>query len=57
VAPFPQPALARTLLDHTLLGHGKVWIGGGSSRHMVAIAPGDLVRLTQATTADLVTPR
>jgi Cys-tRNA(Pro) deacylase len=56
VAPFPQRAVARTFIDRLLLQHGMVWIGGGSSSHMISIAPSDLVRLSGAQTADLVTP-
>jgi Cys-tRNA(Pro) deacylase len=55
VSPFPQAAIARTLVDRVLLQHTTVWIGGGSTTHMVAIAPADLVRLTEADAVDLVT--
>ena len=57
VAPFPQRAIALTLLDRLLLRNGKVWISGGSSLHMVVISPTDLAHLTRARTADLVVPR
>jgi Cys-tRNA(Pro) deacylase len=53
VAPFPAPERARVLLERELLQHDVVWVGAGSSRHMVGIAPGDVVRLTQADVADL----
>jgi prolyl-tRNA editing enzyme YbaK/EbsC (Cys-tRNA(Pro) deacylase) len=54
VAPFPLPGIERVFVDHTLLAHDVVWVGAGSSRHMAALAPGDLVRLTQARAVDAV---
>lgn len=57
VAPFPQRAVAMTLIDRLLLQHPRVWIGGGSSSHMVSLAPADLARLTGAKTADVVSAR
>jgi Cys-tRNA(Pro) deacylase len=57
VSPFPQRAIARTFIDRLLLPHPAVWIGGGSSSHMVSLAPSDLLRLTGAQPADLVAPR
>jgi prolyl-tRNA editing enzyme YbaK/EbsC (Cys-tRNA(Pro) deacylase) len=56
VAPFPTD-LTTVLMERTLLQHGVVWIGAGSSRHMAALSPVDLQRLARARTADLVTPR
>ena len=57
VAPFPQAAIALTLIDRVLLQHATVWIGGGSSTHLISISPPDLVRLTDAEPADLVASR
>jgi prolyl-tRNA editing enzyme YbaK/EbsC (Cys-tRNA(Pro) deacylase) len=57
VSPFPQQAVALTVIDRLLLQHGTVWIGGGSSAHMVSLAPSELARLTRARAADLVVPR
>jgi prolyl-tRNA editing enzyme YbaK/EbsC (Cys-tRNA(Pro) deacylase) len=54
VAPFPLPAIQGVFVDHTLLTHEVVWVGAGSSRHMAALAPGDLVRLTHARAIDAV---
>jgi len=48
VAPFPQRAIAQTLLDEALLGWDVVWIGAGTERHVAALAPGELQRLTRA---------
>jgi Cys-tRNA(Pro) deacylase len=57
VSPFPQQAIARTVIDRLLLQHGTVWIGGGSSSHLVSLSPAELARLTRAQAADLVVPR
>ena len=53
VAPFPAPGISQVLIASELLGHDRVWVGGGSERHMVGLSPVDLLRLTQARTADL----
>ena len=57
VAPFPLRAVMRTFLDRLLLQHAKVWIGAGSTSHLAALSPPDLLRLTGARPADLVSPR
>jgi Cys-tRNA(Pro) deacylase len=57
VAPFPQRAVARTVMERTFLQHTVVWIGAGSPAHMAAIGPGDLQRLANARLFDLVTRR
>jgi prolyl-tRNA editing enzyme YbaK/EbsC (Cys-tRNA(Pro) deacylase) len=56
VAPFPTD-LTTVLMERTLLQHGVVWIGAGSSRHMAVLSPVDLQRLSRARAADLVAPR
>ena len=53
VAPFPVPRVTRVLMERELLLHELVWAGAGSERHMVGLAPADLVRLTAAETVDL----
>jgi len=53
VAPFPAPPAARVVIDHELLRHETIWIGAGSARHVVGIAPADAVRLSSAEPADL----
>jgi Cys-tRNA(Pro) deacylase len=53
VAPFPAPATARVLIEHELLRHERIWIGAGSPRHVVGIAPPDAVRLSSAEPAEL----
>ncbi|RDI75296.1 hypothetical protein Gocc_1094 [Gaiella occulta] len=54
VAPFPLPLVERVLIEHTLLAHAVVWVGGGSEQHLVRLAPTELLRLTRAAVADLV---
>ena len=34
VAPFPQRAISRTLMDRSFLQHPFVWIGAGTELHM-----------------------
>jgi prolyl-tRNA editing enzyme YbaK/EbsC (Cys-tRNA(Pro) deacylase) len=53
VAPFPSPLVSRVLVERELLQHETIWAGAGSERHMVALAPADLARLTNAEPADL----
>ena len=54
VAPFPLPLVERVLIEQTLLVHERVWVGAGSTRHRVGIAPRDLVRLARAEPVDAV---
>ena len=53
VAPFPAPGVARTFIDRELLRAPTVWIGAGSPRHMAALSPLDVARLSGAEPADL----
>jgi prolyl-tRNA editing enzyme YbaK/EbsC (Cys-tRNA(Pro) deacylase) len=53
VAPFPQRAVARTLMDKDFFRHPLVWVGAGSAAHMAALPPGELQRLARATIFDL----
>jgi prolyl-tRNA editing enzyme YbaK/EbsC (Cys-tRNA(Pro) deacylase) len=54
VAPFPLPKIERLFIDRTLLTHRLVWIGAGSERHMAALSPAELVRLSRARPMDVV---
>jgi prolyl-tRNA editing enzyme YbaK/EbsC (Cys-tRNA(Pro) deacylase) len=54
VAPFPLSVVQEVFVDHLLLAHDVVWVGAGSTRHMAALAPADLVRVTSATAVDAV---
>jgi Cys-tRNA(Pro) deacylase len=52
VAPFPLPHVEHVFVDRALLTQPELWIGAGSSRHLAAIRPADLIRLAHATTVD-----
>ena len=54
VATFPHSDVATVLIDRTLLMHEVVWVGAGSTRHMPALAPADLVPLARARAVDAV---
>jgi prolyl-tRNA editing enzyme YbaK/EbsC (Cys-tRNA(Pro) deacylase) len=54
VAPFPLRRIDRVFVDRSLLALDRVWIGAGSTRHMAALAPADLVRLARAEPLDAV---
>ena len=54
VAPFPLPGVETVLVERSLLAHDLVWVGAGSRRHMAALAPADLVRLSRARAVDAV---
>jgi Cys-tRNA(Pro) deacylase len=54
VAPFPLPRVSRVLVDRLLLRHPTVWVGGGSERHLVAVSPAELMRLSRAEAVDAV---
>ena len=55
VAPFPLERVDRVLIERVLLAHDEVWIGAGSTRHMAVLPTRELVRLTKAAPADLIT--
>ena len=57
VAPFPLEQVEAVFLDRSLLGHPLVWIGAGSTRHMAALAPTELMRLARAEPMDAVEGR
>lgn len=54
VAPFPVKKIDRVFVERGLLALDRVWIGAGSTRHMAALAPADLVRLARADLVDAV---
>ena len=54
VAPFPLPGIEQVLMERTLLAHDTVWIGAGSTSHLVSLAPTDLLRLSRAEVMDAV---
>jgi prolyl-tRNA editing enzyme YbaK/EbsC (Cys-tRNA(Pro) deacylase) len=53
VAPFPQRAVAQSLIDRSLFRHPVVWIGAGTPRHMASLPPGELQRLSRARAVDI----
>jgi prolyl-tRNA editing enzyme YbaK/EbsC (Cys-tRNA(Pro) deacylase) len=54
VAPFPLERVPVVLVERTLLRHPIVWAGAGSERHLVALSPAELVRLTRGRVEDCV---
>jgi prolyl-tRNA editing enzyme YbaK/EbsC (Cys-tRNA(Pro) deacylase) len=54
VAPFPLVGIERIFIDRLLLQSDGVWVGAGSTRHMAVLPTPELIRLTRATPADLV---
>jgi prolyl-tRNA editing enzyme YbaK/EbsC (Cys-tRNA(Pro) deacylase) len=54
VAPFALSQTQPVLLERLLLRHRLVWCGAGSARHMTALAPAELQRLTGADIVDIV---
>jgi prolyl-tRNA editing enzyme YbaK/EbsC (Cys-tRNA(Pro) deacylase) len=57
VAPFPLPDVETVLMERDLLRHPIVWVGAGSTRHMVGLAPVELGRLARARPMDVVAER
>ena len=53
VPPFPY-AGSTIVLDSSLLTEPTVWLEAGSDRHVVGVAPSQLVRIIHAQTGDLV---
>ena len=56
VAPIGHPSPIRTLFDPALLTYATVWAAAGTPRAVFEIAPADLVRITQATSAAVTMP-
>jgi prolyl-tRNA editing enzyme YbaK/EbsC (Cys-tRNA(Pro) deacylase) len=54
VAPFPLERIDRVLIDRVLLVRDELWVGAGSTRHMAVLPTRELVRLTKAAPADLI---
>ncbi len=51
--PFPYTAAARVLIEQLLLGEATVSLEAGSVRHVLVLAPAQLIRLTGAAPADI----
>lgn len=54
VAPFGHLNPIRAFVDETLLGFAEVWAAAGTPRHIVAIAPAALTRMSGAAPADFI---
>ena len=54
VAPFPLPRVDGMVVERTLLSEPVLWVGAGSERHMAALSPTELLRLTRARPMDVV---
>ncbi len=54
VSPVGHLAPVTAYLDPRVLGFDTVWAAAGTPRHVFAIAPADLLRLTGARVADFV---
>jgi prolyl-tRNA editing enzyme YbaK/EbsC (Cys-tRNA(Pro) deacylase) len=54
VAPFPLPHVSTVLVERTLLSQPVLWVGAGSERHMAALSPTELLRLSRARPMDVV---
>ena len=53
ISPFGQKKRVRVCADRSALDHAKVLVNGGRRGLQIEIAPADLVRLLDATMADL----
>ena len=53
VPPFGHPSALSTYVDRDLLAFDVVWAAAGTPRHVFAIDPAELVRVTSATVAEL----
>jgi len=53
VPPIGFPAPIPTFIDRDLLRYDVVWAAAGTPRHVFAIAPAELIRMTAGVVADL----
>jgi len=53
VPPIGFPAPIPTFIDRDLLQYDVVWAAAGTPRHVFAIAPAELVRVTEGVVSDL----
>jgi prolyl-tRNA editing enzyme YbaK/EbsC (Cys-tRNA(Pro) deacylase) len=54
VCPFPLPRVHAVFVERTLLSQPLLWVGAGSDRHMAAVSPTELLRLSRARPMDVV---
>lgn len=53
VPPLGHATTLRTAIDEDLLGYAEAWAAAGTPRHVFAVSPADLVRVTAGTVAAL----
>lgn len=53
VPPFGHTMALRTAVDEDLLGYDELWAAAGTPRDVFAVAPADLVRVTNGVVAEL----
>jgi len=54
VCPFPLPRVSAIFVERTLLSQPVLWVGAGSERHMAALSPPELLRLSRGRPMDVV---
>jgi prolyl-tRNA editing enzyme YbaK/EbsC (Cys-tRNA(Pro) deacylase) len=54
VCPFPLPRVEAVLIERMLLSQPVLWVGAGSDRHLAALSPTELLRLSRARPMDVV---
>ena len=54
VCPFALPRVHAVFVERTLLSQPVLWVGAGSDRHMAAVSPTELLRLSRARPMDVV---
>lgn len=54
VCPFPLPHVSAVFVERTLLSQPILWVGAGSERHMAALSPTELLRLSRGRPMDVV---
>ena len=54
VCPFPLPRVSAIFVERTLLSQPVLWVGAGSERHMAALSPTELLRLSRGRPMDVV---
>ena len=54
VCPFPLPRVQAVFVERTLLSQPVLWVGAGSDRHMAAVSPTELLRLSRGRPMDVV---
>ena len=57
VAPVGHKTPIRAFFDPYLIRFPEIWAAAGTPRHIFAIAPMDLIRVTAATVQDFTAPR